>query len=370
MVWGESNSRDFLDWADFCRNNVIKQKGINTTSGPNFASDKSSASYDTVKNTLINLIQSNRSISVQELYNILPNDLLANPTIKNVLLQLYFEDNLKIQGQQKNNDDRESNFILVFVKKPLPKTVVKTEKQQSNIEELIDNTWQASGRKLDFEKIQREDKSKLNINLKRTTPTPISKPAEKPNIDVRDLIKEKEMPKEIVRAVPKKEMPEPKNSNITYIQIPKPEPKIIKEDVIPAVKVNLEYRPMPNKKEVIIEDKVFHGLSTFDLYYLEAFLGDAAIKENGKKSQIKITKDILKVRGDIKYAEEKNSSALKNIFGFIGCLTIVGIPFVIAANSNKIRKKAGKIYKENLKSRGYENLKNELKSQHPKIIEF
>ncbi|ALD66870.1 hypothetical protein [Spiroplasma cantharicola] len=370
MIWGESNSRDFLDWADFCRNNVIKQKGISSTSGPNFANDKSSASYISVKNTLINLIANNKSISVQQLYNILPTELLVNPTIKNVLLQLYLEDNLKIQGQQKNNDERESNFILVFVKKPAPKVAVKVERRQSNIEELIDNNWQATGRKLDFEKIEREDKSKLNINLKRTNPTPTNKAADKPNIDVRDHLKQKEIPKDIVKAEPKKEIPEPKNSNITYIQIPKAEPKIEKEEVAPAVKVNLEYRPMPKKKEVIIEDNVFNGLSAFDLYYLESFLSDAAIKEKDKQHEIKITRDILKVRGNIKYSQEKQTSTIKVIFSFIGCLTIIGIPIVIASNSNKIRKKARKIYKENLKNRSYENLKSDLKTQNPRIIEF
>ncbi|QHX37040.1 hypothetical protein [Spiroplasma sp. BIUS-1] len=377
MVWGESNSRDFLDWADFCRNNAIKERGITNTTGPNFASDKSSSQYNSVKTTIINTIQNYKSISVQQLYNVLPTDIVANPTSKHVILQLYFEDNLQIQGQAKNNNDRESNFVLVFVKKQQPKQpapikpAANQQRGQSNIEELIDNNWQATGRKLNFDKMEREDRSNLNINLKRTNPTPINKPAEKPNIDVRQVIKEKPVETPIPRAEPKREVIPEVQSNITYIQIPKPKPEIIKEEVIAPVKMNLEYRPTPNVKEVIIEDRVFYGLSAFDLYYLEAFLYDACIKEKNNQSQIKITKDIVRVRGDIKYSEEKSSSGLgKTIFNFIGCISIIGIPFVIASNSNKVRKKAVKTYKEQLKLKGYDNVKQDLKNSHPKIIEF
>ncbi|AGR42507.1 hypothetical protein [Spiroplasma diminutum] len=374
MVWGESNSRDFLDWADFCRNNAVKSRGINTTGGPNFASDKKSSQYNFVKNVIINTIQNYKSISVQQLFNVLPNDIVANPTSKHVILQLYFEDNLKIQGQAKNNNDRESNFILVFVKKPQPPKpapVSSIQKKQSNIEELMDNNWQATGRKLEFDKMERENRSDLNISLKRVNPTLTNKAAEKPNIDVRDVKKPEPIPVEIPRADPKREIPEIINSNITYIQIPKPSPEIIKEEVIAPVKMNLEYRPEPIKKEVIIEEKVFYGLSAFDLYYLEAFLTDAAIKEKSNQKEIKITRDILKVRGDIKYSDEKNYSNIgKKILGFIGCIIIVGIPIVIAASGNKIRKKAIKTYKEQFKSRGYDSLKKELKAIHPRIIEF
>ncbi|WP_338984986.1 hypothetical protein [Spiroplasma endosymbiont of Diplazon laetatorius] len=377
MVWGESNSRDFLDWADFCRNNAVKERGINTVNGPNFASDKSSAQYKTVKSTIINTIQNYKSISVQQLYNVLPTDVVANPTSKHVMLQLYFEDNLKIQGQAKNNNDRESNFVLVFVKKPQtpqPAPVRPSSNQQrgqSNIEELIDNNWQATGRKLNFDKMERENRSNLNISLKRVNPATINRPAEKPNIDVRQTIKDKPEPTPIPRAEPKREIPPEIQSNITYIQIPKPKPEVIKEEVIAPVKMNLEFRPTPNTKEVVIEDRVFYGLTAFELYYLEAFLIDAGIKEKEHQRQAKITRDIVKIRGDIKYTEEKqDSSGIKKIIGFLGCLTIIGIPFVLAASGNKVRKKANKTYKDQLKSRGYKSLKEELKTLHPKIIEF
>ncbi|AUM63014.1 hypothetical protein [Spiroplasma monobiae] len=377
MVWGESNSRDFLDWADFCRNNALKERGINSTAGPNFASDKSSAQYNNVKNTIINTIQNYKSISVQQLYNVLPTNIVSNPTSKNVILQLYFEDNLKIQGQAKNNNSRESNFVLVFVKKLQPKQPAPTkpsspqQRGQSNIEELIDNNWQATGRKLNFDKMEREDRSNLNISLKRVNPTQINRPAEKPNIDVRQAIREKPIETPIPRAEPKREIPPQIQSNVTYIQIPKPKPEVLKEEVNAPVKMNLEFRPTPNLKEIVIEDRVFYGLSAYDLYYIEAFLIDASIKDKSAQSTIKITRDIVRVRGDIKYAEEKSdSSAIKTIFCFLGCLTIIGIPFVISANANKVRKKANKIYRGQLKVRGYESLKEELKNLHPKIIEF
>ncbi|AUB32124.1 hypothetical protein [Spiroplasma floricola] len=375
MVWGESNSRDFLDWADFCRNNTVREKSINTSiNGANFANDKSSSQYNSVKATILNTIESYKSISVQQLYNVLPESIVANPTSKHVILQLYFEDNLKIQGQAKNNNDRESNFVLIFVKKMIPKQpapLTDRQKGQSNIEDLIDNNWQATGRKLEFDKMERKDKSNLNISLKRVNPTPTNRVGEKPNIDVRETIKEKPIPTPIPKAIPKEEIPVKVNSNITYIEIPKPKPEIIKEEVVSPIKMNLEYRPTPKVKEVIIEDKVFYGLSAFDLYYIEAFLSDAAIKEEAYQKEIKITRDIVKVRGDIKYTEEKQYSSLgKNIAKFFGCLTIVGIPFVIAYSGNKIRKKATKTYKEQLKNRGYDSIKQDLKLANPKIIEF
>ncbi|WP_339020792.1 hypothetical protein [Spiroplasma endosymbiont of Atherix ibis] len=375
MVWGESNSRDFLDWADFCRNNTIKEKLINSsTNGANFAVDKSSPQYNSFKTTILNTIENYRSISVQQLYNVLPEVIVANPTSKHIILQLYFEDNLKIQGQVKNNNDRESNFVLIFVKKiktKQPAPLTSKQKGQSNIEDLIDNNWQATGRKLEFEKIKHEDKSNLNISLKRVNPTLTNKVGEKPNIDVRKTIKEKPVYASISKTAKKEEILVKVNSNINYIQIPKSEAKEIKKEEINPIKMNLEYRPTSKIKEIVIEDKVFYGLSTFELYYIEIFLNDAAIKEKTYQKEIKITRDIVKIRADIKYTEEKQYSNLgKNTAKFFGCLTIVGIPFVIAYSGNKIRKKANKAYKKELKNRGYNYIKQDLKSANPKIIEF
>ncbi|AGR41636.1 hypothetical protein [Spiroplasma taiwanense] len=378
MVWGESNSRDFLDWADFCRNNSIKQRGILTTNGPNFANDKNSSQYNSVKTTILDVIQKNRSISIQQLYNILPDSIVANPTSKHVILQLYFEDNLQIQGQQKNNDSRESNFVVVFVKKqqqsiPKPQMNKKVERKQSNIEDLIDNNWRTTGRKLKFDKMEKEEKKNLNINLKKTNPTTTNKPAEKPNIDVRNINKFEPPKEETIRALPKEnnKVEITKNNNINYIQVPifKPEPEKIVEP--PSINLNLHFKPEPPKKEIIFEDKIFYGLSAFDLYYIEAFLTDAIIKERKFKTKIDYIKQKVRLKADIKYLEEKqNTNIAITILILLSCLIIIGIIILAIKAKNKIRKKAIKIYNENLKMKGYDNLKKELKEKYSKIIDF
>ncbi|QEH62364.1 hypothetical protein SCHIN_v1c11710 [Spiroplasma chinense] len=376
MVWGESNSREFLDWADFCRNKAMQSRGITRSGGPNFSADKSSAEYRMVKEQVLNHIQKSRTISVQQLYNTLPSNLVENPTLKNVLLQLYYEDNLQIQSQSSNTSDRETNFVLVFVKKasPPPQRAPRPDapsRKQSNIEDLIDNDWRATGRRLDFDKKEPPKRDNLNINLKRNPQPTINKPAVKPVIDVRQKI---EIPKiePITVTTPSKPIKEMINENLTYIQIPKPEP-VIEEKIVeqPTMTLNLEFRPEPSRVEVEIEEKVFYGLSAYDLYYLEAFLRDASHKETQDVEKITITRDIVKVRADIIYIKNKDSMniGLKILFG-LSCLLVVGLLFIGAVTKNKVRKKAFKDYNSRLKSIGYDVMKTELKDRHPRIVEF
>ncbi|AHI53350.1 hypothetical protein SCULI_v1c10100 [Spiroplasma culicicola AES-1] len=377
MVWGESNSREFLDWADFCRNNALKQRGVNNSGGPNFQSDHSSGAYQSAKETILNLIQKNRTISVQQLYNTMPLDLLTNPTTKHVMLQLYYEDNLQIQSQQTNNSDRETNFVLVFVKRaPKPQSAPKMpnapQKKQSNIEDLIDNDWRASGRKLDFDKKELPKREELNINLKRNPQPTLNVQGVKPVVDVRDKVKPPKIDQIQPKVITPKpiEIPEIKNESITYIEIPKPKPEIKEEIIQPTVSLNLQFRPEPNKVEVAIEDKVFYGLSAYELYFIEAFLADALHKEENKE-YVKITKEIVKARADVIYLQNKDSINffLKILIALL-CLVIIGIFIAMAVSKNKVRAKAFKDYNKQLKIAGYVNMKSQLKEKHPKIIEF
>ncbi|QBQ08171.1 hypothetical protein SGLAD_v1c09720 [Spiroplasma gladiatoris] len=374
MVWGESNSREFLDWADYCRDNALKSRNITKTGGINFTNDKNHIQFQAAKVQLLDIIQKARTISVQQLYNDMPTNLLSNPTIKHVILQLYFEDNLTIQGQTKNNSDRETNFVLTFVKKQIKpkevKPVYQGEKKQSNIEDLIDNSWSATGRKLGFDKKEKPSRENLNISLKRTPKPTINTPGEKPVIDVRQKV---EVPKKvdpIVVTMPKEEAPKVEQ-NITYIQIPKPKPEIIEpKKVIPAVKINPEYRPQV-KEEVYIEDKVFYGLSAYELYYLGAFLSDAFRLESTKKELIKSTKELVYTKADINYLTNKEDIGLgyKIVAGVL-CLIVVGAFMFAAANKNKIKKSATKDYNKELKQSGYDKLKTDLKIKYPNILMF
>ncbi|AOG61038.1 hypothetical protein SHELI_v1c10910 [Spiroplasma helicoides] len=378
MVWGESNSRAFLDWADYCRSNAIRSRGIANTGGPNFTNDRSSANYQNAKQQLLDYIQRNTTISVQELYNILPTPLVANPTIKHVLLQLYYEDNLQIEGRSASNSDRETDFVLTFVKKASPQKPVQQvfqgEKKQSNIEDVFDNNWRATGRKLEFDKREKPKREDLNISLKKTPKPTFTQTNVKPVVDVRQQIQVPKVKIEpIVVDVPKFVAPKVKVENVNYIQIPKPEPEpIIEQPIIePTIKLNLEIRK-PSEVEIPeIEEKVFYGLSDYELYYIEAFLGDAIHKENNLKKQIMITKELVRTKADIAYLNSKDepSIVLKVIAGVL-CLVLVGFIILAAISKNKVRSKAYKAYNQNFKTQGYEQIKKQIRLDHPKIITF
>ncbi|QGS52407.1 hypothetical protein [Spiroplasma tabanidicola] len=375
MVWGESNSREFLDWADFCRNNALRTRGITNTGGPNFTSDRSSPQYQATKQQLLDIIQKSRTISVQQLYNSLPTNLVSNPTVKHVLLQLYYEDNLTIQSQSKSTSDRETNFVVTFVKKATPpkpsKPNFQGERKQSNIEDLIDNSWSATGRKLSFDKLEKPKRENLNISLKRNSTPTVNMPGEKPVIDVRKKVDSPKVIQPVVITTPNKADPPVVEQNFTYIEIPKPKPEVqAPEPVAPVVQINPVYRP-PVKEEVYIEDRVFAGLTDYELYYLAAFLRDAAKLEKARNSYIDSTRDLVYTKADIQYLNNKEGSNIGlKIVGAVLCIVIIGIFILISASKNKIKAKATKDYFKELKNVGYDDLKVELKSKYPKIIEF
>lgn len=376
MVWGESNSINFLNWADYCRNNVMKSKNIASSGGENFKSRSNSAEYLAAKEQILGIIRNNRTISVQNLYNAMPTTLVANPTTKYIILQLYFEDNLQIQGQTKSNSDHETDYVLTFVKNALPKQNTiqprnAPQKKQSNIEDLLDNNWMANGRKLEFDKKETLDKSKLNISLKNDSVKPTNVPPVKPTIDIRDYMKKEEKIAPIVNTDKPERKLEIENKNLKYINISIPKEEKILESKESTATIDLTYKPEPIISVQDVEEKVFYGLSAYEIYYLENFMRDAARFYKEQKARIKIIIEVLRAKADVIYL--KNKSYPNGFWTFLlYCSFIIIIPIFIylGINSNKVRKKAIKDYNRNLKKAGFEQIKKELKEKHPKIVFF
>ncbi|ARU91057.1 hypothetical protein SCLARK_00300 [Spiroplasma clarkii] len=372
MIWGESNSRNFLQWADYCRSNALKERGITNTVGPNFTTDRNSVQYQQAKEDLLNAIQKSLTISVQQLYNTLPGALIANPTLKNVLLQLFLEDNIQIQAQGSSLSERETNYTLVFVKKatkspPKPNPSFVGDHKQSNIEDLIDNDWKATGRKLDFDPKTQPKRENLNVSLKRTPRPTVATPAVKPVIDLPKPVQQEVPQAPPVITTPKVEIPV-QNQNITYIEIPKPKPKEV--EVPPAFIPELKPRPIVKQPEPIADLTIFYGLTALQLYFIEAFLRDALRKETDPGA-IKELKELVKSKADRIYLENKVSMniGLKILVG-LSCFILIGFIIIAINSQNKVRNQAVKSYQVKYKELGYETLKTKLREKYPKIIKF
>lgn len=372
MIWGESNSRNFLNWAEFCRDKALKERGnVGGNSGGNFTTDRSSSQYNSAKAELLNLIKRNRTISVQQLYNTMPSNLLANPTVKHVILQLFFEDNIQIQGQGSTLSDHETNYALVFLKNST-KTEARPKasggpRQQSNIEDLIDHDWRATGRKLDFDPKQKPERQNLNISLRRTPRPSVSAPSVKPVIDIKEPIKKEVIhQKPPVITTPKvEEFVE--NKNVTYIEIPKPKPKNV--EVSASFIPDFKPRPVMNKQPVA-DLQIFYGLSAYELYFIEAFLRDASYKERGNNS-IRELRELVKSKADVIYLQNKTRTNMGiKILVALSCLILIGFIFVAKLNKNKVRAKAYKTENKKIKELGYQEFKTKIKAKYPKIIEF
>jgi lipopolysaccharide export LptBFGC system permease protein LptF len=117
-------------------------RGLHLNTSVNFSNISDPRAID-AKEKLLTLIQGKKEISVAAIYNAMAPELCANPTTKTLLMQLYYENNLRIESVAKNG--AETNFVLIFesrrraepkVTQVASKAIVKN---QSNIEDLIDD---------------------------------------------------------------------------------------------------------------------------------------------------------------------------------------------------------------------------------------
>jgi hypothetical protein len=373
-VWGESNSRDFLAWAEQCQKNAMASRGLHLNTSINFSNISHPKSIE-AKEKILDMIQRSRQVSVSQLYNAMPPDLCANPTTKTLIMQLYYENNLRIEGTSSSNG-RESNFTLIFEnRKRKEERVVETPKktytkQQSNIEDLIDQNWRASGRKLDFDKFDRPSDN-LNTSLKKEKPKHIVPTNEKPVQDVRELFKSQSKVQGATSpAPPQKRTPVPPPPVATPIpSIPKIEINIPEVPLTPIVVPKIEPMKVETPKMHFDNDLEFAGLSCMDLYLLECFFAQAGAvdPEKQKRSYYKANSDLCKQKGDIKYMDEDpRKGSVKFILGVL-CIFIIPIFILASYNKNKVRAEAKKLYKK-VRKQPYEQVKNNFKNKYPKVV--
>jgi hypothetical protein len=376
-IWGESNTRNFLAWADNCQRQAMAARGLHLNTSVNFSNISDPRAID-AKEKLLTLIQGKKEISVAAIYNAMAPELCANPTTKTLLMQLYYENNLRIESVAKNGT--ETNFVLIFesrrraepkVTQVASKTIVKN---QSNIEDLIDDNWRSRGRKLEFDKKEKVEQE-FNTSLKKEKPKEIIPTNEKPVQDVRDFLKANNVntgatpppPRERrPRDIPPPPIPEP-----VPVRMPEVELKLPEIDLAPIPEVTFQkMEPVSTPKMEFQNDLEFAGLSCFELYLLEMYFIDAAANESdrNKKTYFKTNASLCKTKGDILYLEENNKSGfVKFILGILAIL-IVTIPILMAYLKNKERKEAKTEYLRIRKKLAFEQVKNNFKNKYPRVV--
>ncbi|ASP28728.1 hypothetical protein SCORR_v1c09560 [Spiroplasma corruscae] len=373
-MWGESNTRYFIDWADACQSESIRKRSINSTGGYNYKENLSSDVSRKAMVDILSLIKNNRTLSVQHFFNIAPPTYVSNPTTKYLLLQLYFEDCIKLKGEVDNSTYKEKNYTMLFSKElssKQPQTNINNsvKRGHSNIESMIDNNWAATGRKLDFEKKQKESKREFNINLKNPNTVTTNKPAVKPIIQTQ---KEKQ-PEEVKPIIPTNIFEKPNIKveetvkSIKYINIPKPE---VKEEVkLNNVTLNLTERPKQIEPEIIIDNKKFAGLNSYELYFIYNFLKDTINRNIEATSSIKNFSKIVLTRADMEFLKEGNGVSLViKILVVISSLLLIGLFFLGIVFKNKQKSKARKDYLKQIKESSYKRINEDLNYKYPNII--
>ncbi|AKX34668.1 hypothetical protein SLITO_v1c10570 [Spiroplasma litorale] len=372
-MWGESNTRNFVDWADYCQSNSLKNRSINSTGGYDY---KSNINSDVTRKAMIDvlsLIKNNKSLSVQHFYNTAPPIYVANPTTKYLLLQLYYQDCIKLKGEVDNSTFKEKNYTMVFSKNlstSQPQPIRNNyEKQNSNIESMIDNNWVATGRKLEFDKKEREVKREYNINLKNNNSKTTTRPAVKPVIQSQKqpiLEETKQVVPASVFEKPDIKVEEPAPS-FNYFSLPKPE---VKEDIkISEVTLNLTELPKQREKEVIVDNKIFAGLNSYELYFIHNFLRDSINRGIDSSSEnVKLSK-IVVTRAEMAYLKEGNGVNIASkiaviFFSFL----IIGLFFIGLAFKNKQKANAKKDYFKQIKDFSYKKINEDLNLKYPNII--
>jgi len=377
-VWGESNTNDFLLWADKCQNEAMKSRGLRLDTSVNFNNISHPKAVD-AKNTLLDIIEKNRQISVESIYKAMPSNLCANPTTKNLLIQLYYENNLRLESNQ-TSSGREGSFILHFENRKRKEEKVAQIRnknvvfKQSNIEDLMDDNWKSSGRRLEFEEKYR-DKGSLNISLKKEKPKPKPIVNEKPVMDVRMLMKgvKDEVKKDNTNVAPQPKKVEIPEVKAQPAQVFKPLPEIKldlpKEEFIPKPQLQEIIEPAPKLR--FNHDLEFAGLSCFELYLLEAYFLDASFNTQNKqeKNYLKTNSELCKTKGDILYFEEGNKkSGFVKFLLLILSITIILIPAYIAYSKNKTRTEAKREYNKMRKRVTFEQMTNNLQNKYPRVF--
>ncbi|AKU80285.1 hypothetical protein [Spiroplasma turonicum] len=371
-MWGESNTRNFIDWADICQSSSLRSRSIKSLSSFDYKANLNSETTRNAMHEVLEFIKQNKTMSIQHFYNTAPAIYASNPTTKYILLQLYFEDCIKLKGEIDNTNYKEKNYSMAFSKNLEKKQQVlknNNVKQKSNIEQMIDNNWFATGRKLVFEKKDKNVSREYNISLKNNNVKTTNMEAVKPIIDVRNTIKKEERINNTVIAnnVNKPEITEESKPSLKYISIPKPTVEDIKPNINSSL--NLTKKPETVKNNFEEESKIFAGLNSYELYFLYFFYKDLINRNIDKSKETLSLVEIIQIRADIQYTKEgRDKNALLKFTTITLCFLIIGFIFIPLVFHNKQKKLAYKDYYNQVKISSFSDVNKSLNIKYPNIV--
>ncbi|WP_342268811.1 hypothetical protein [Spiroplasma endosymbiont of Aspidapion aeneum] len=377
-IFGTSTEKALTSWIDKCRIKELARKSISSKQENSF-SDRTSQAYIQTRETITDIVQQNRSISVELLYSKLPNNILANPSVRLIIFDMCNDGDIHLQSKTNPNTGVEGDFVLVFQKRKPKKQKNDVNKKydgefiHSNIEDVMDNNFYAKGRKLEFD--YQNEKKPLNLNLKDPLKSSNKKQINRKTTDVRTLLenitmKTEKVPEKVVlinEPVVKKINQFDKIKSVDIFASQKQ--KIIEQPVIeitkPIFKAEIKPEPVEKiKKYNTTNHNVFDNYSAYDLYYLIEYLKLYIKKHKNKSGKYKYCLESAKI-----YAKIKCGSTTKKIIsGMLGITIIFSflIPIVIKNNDKKTAIFA---FKEKEESIEFSLIEREFRSQFKNIFD-
>ncbi|WP_338969700.1 hypothetical protein [Spiroplasma endosymbiont of Labia minor] len=353
--WSDTREQNFLNWCDFCQSKIMQKKNI-----ASFNNQATTIYSDQI----LNIIKKNKSITVMNLFESLPNNLLINKNTKNELIALAKIGSIKIGSNINSLNENAQEYYLEFqtLKKETSQKeiIVKT-----NVEKVLDNQFEYDGPKHIFNNIE---KIPTNVPVMRNGDALNNTKKSRPKAN-KNLINKLKDKLEIKHTINQTEYIN--DVNVKPIQMPVKEIPIVIEEKYddPIITEKIVF------KNLDVIDFV-NSLELLEKYYILEFLKSAIKKEQNKLAIFNLQNEIIK-NTNIQWEKERNNwrapkpSTLKMFFYYLSYIILIGLLIPNPNKKNPIKKRAKIIWKENLKKSGnYEDAKNKILTKYNKLSEF